>query len=99
MTTISEQTITTTRTHAERVERRQKTVSLFSKQRLNGRRKAARRTDDNRANGRYVDQYSQRIVISSLIILVLCVADAFMTLNLLTHGATEMNLVMRLAIE
>lgn len=99
MTTNYAQAITTTRTHAERVERRQKTVSIFSRQRLNGRRRTARRIDDDRASGRYVDQYSRRTAISSLIILVLCVADAFMTLNLLNHGATEINLVMRLAIE
>ena len=85
------------RTHTARTDRRQNN-KLFSRHRLNGRRHQARRSSDA-YGAHHVDRYNPRIVIASLLILVLCIADAFMTLNLINHGATEVNLVMRIAIE
>ena len=99
MTTKHSATLSAPRQHVQRTDRRQTTMGFFSKHRLNGRRKSLRRTVDVRRTAHYVDRYDPRIVIASLVILVLCVVDAFMTLNLINHGATEANLVMRVAIE
>lgn len=99
MTTHLTSTASSYRHYTERTDRRQITVGFFSKHRLNGRRKNLRREDDLISSAHYVDRYQSQTIAASLAILVLCIFDAFMTLNLLNHGATEINLMMRLAIE
>ena len=79
-------------------DRRQNNASFWTLFRTNGRRKAVRRNLEA-AVGRYFDHYEPRLVVPSLIILVLCMIDGHMTLKLLALGATEMNLLMKLAIE
>ena len=80
-------------------DRRQNRASFFSVFRSNGRRKAVRRTIETPGMGHYLDHYEARLAIPSLIILVLCMLDAHITLYLLARGATELNVVMKLAIE
>ena len=80
------------------LDRRQNSGSFFSVFRTNGRRKTVRR-DIEAAVGHYLDHYEPRLILPSLIILVLCMLDAYITLNLLALGATEVNVLMRLAIE
>lgn len=80
------------------LDRRQNSASFFSVFRTNGRRKTVRR-DIEAAVGHYLDHYEPRLILPSLIILVLCMLDAYITLNLLALGATEVNVLMRLAIE
>jgi hypothetical protein len=80
-------------------DRRQNRTSFFGVFRTNGRRKAVRRSVETSVTGHYLDHYEARLLIPSLIILVLCMIDAHITLNLLARGATELNVVMKLAIE
>jgi len=82
-----------------KIDRRQNPAAFFAVFRTNGRRKTVRRTFEDSAVGQYLDHYDRRLIIPSLIILVLCMIDAHVTLNLLSMGATELNVVMRLAIE
>jgi Domain of unknown function (DUF5658) len=53
------------------------------------RRRPARRLDDSRFHP--VDWYSAHLLAVSVVILLLCAADAFLTAILLLHGAEEMN--------
>jgi len=80
-------------------DRRQNRAAFLGVFRANGRRKAVRRNAETSAIGHYLDHYDARLFIPSLIILALCMIDAHITLNLLALGATELNVVMKLAIE
>jgi hypothetical protein len=53
------------------------------------RRRPARRLDDSRFHP--VDWYSAHLLAVSVVILLLCAADAFLTAILLLRGADEMN--------
>jgi hypothetical protein len=53
------------------------------------RRRPARRLDDSRFHP--VDWYSAHLLAVSVVILLLCAADAFLTAILLLRGAEEMN--------
>ena len=79
-------------------DRRQNSASFWTVFRTHGRRKAVRRNIEA-AVGRYFDHYEPRLVFPSLMILVLCMVDGHITLKLLALGATELNLLMKLAIE
>lgn len=82
------------------LDRRQQRLAFLSVFRTNGRRKSVRRnTGRSATTHHYLDHYDARLFIPSLIILVLCMIDAHITLKLLAMGATELNVVMRLAIE
>jgi len=81
------------------LDRRQNRATFFGVFRTNGRRKTVRRSIGTSTIGHYLDHYDARLFIPSLIILVLCMIDAHITLNLLARGATELNVVMKLAIE
>lgn len=56
------------------------------------RRRQARRTED-RINT-YLDWHGHLPVITTIIIILLCFADAFLTTILLSKGAVEMNILM-----
>lgn len=58
-----------------------------------GRRRHARRREDRRVYV-YVDRYGWRSVFAVVSTLILCIADAFLTLTLLQRGAMEANPVM-----
>ncbi len=52
------------------------------------------RREDERAGEYYADRYSARTLLLVLLILALSIADAFLTLYLIGHGAAEVNPVM-----
>jgi hypothetical protein len=56
------------------------------------RRRPARRTDDARFHSH--DWYSSHLLAVAIGILLLCAADAFLTVTLLVNGAEEINPVM-----
>lgn len=59
----------------------------------NGSRADVRRSGDR--NGIvYIDRYSPALLSSIVVILLLCVADAFLTVLLIGHGAVELNPLM-----
>lgn len=83
--------VTTTVAHDRRarVERRCAATSPFSRIAWQGRRRGARRGQDD-ANS-YVDVYEARWFYAAVGVVLLCCADAMLTLNLLQRGASEIN--------
>lgn len=93
-----ESLVTTDMTNRRTVtERRRNHQSLFTSFQFRGRRKAFRRPEDS--SKFFLDHHDRRLLFPSAVILILCLADALITLKLIQHGATEVNLVMRLLIE
>lgn len=88
----------------ERVERRSardrrqrrlhSVLYQFFRQRRHGERRAGYRGVHH-----YVDVYGPGLLVVVLLILVLCIADSYLTLTLLHHGGQELNPVMRLLVE
>jgi len=76
-----------------RIDRRAKQASPFSLVSLRGSRKTIRRAED-RSKHFYVDLYGFDESLLFVLILMLSVADAFLTLELVGGGMTEMNYVM-----
>ncbi|MDY6909900.1 MAG: DUF5658 family protein [Thermodesulfobacteriota bacterium] len=74
-------------------DRRARPTSPLSLASLMGRRRHARRREDRRVYV-YVDRYGWRSVFAVVSTLILCIADAFLTLTLLQRGAMEANPVM-----
>jgi Domain of unknown function (DUF5658) len=60
------------------------------------RRRPSRRTDESRYHG--LDWHSANLWAVSVAILILCVADAFLTVTLMSGGAVEVNPVMALFV-
>lgn len=79
-------------------ERRSRPTSPFTLRSLYGSRRYGRRKED-RALHYYVDRYGIRSVTVLVVSLVLCLADAFMTIHLLSLGAQELNPVMDFFIQ
>jgi hypothetical protein len=63
---------------------------------MNPRRRDARRTNDH--DRPIVDWHAPELLASAILVLILCVADAFLTLKLLTGGAIEANPIMALLV-
>lgn len=61
---------------------------------LSGRRSVPRRRDDRRKAYR-LDRYSVRTLVLILGLILLSVTDAVLTLHLISHGARELNPVLR----
>lgn len=75
-------------------DRRQRQLQAFLCQFVKARRVRERRIDYD--GGRhYVDVHGPGLLLIILMILVMCVADAYLTLTLLNDGAVELNPVMR----
>jgi Domain of unknown function (DUF5658) len=79
------------------VERRCQERRRFSMRSLFGamftlRRRRSRRNDDHLDT--YIDWYEPWPLVASLVIILLSSLDAFLTLILLNHGATELNILM-----
>lgn len=72
-------------------------VPVFNRYILTGRRKAARRKQDNR--NYYVDLYEKSCLLLFAGIVLFSVIDCFMTLELLCRGAKELNPLMNILIE
>jgi hypothetical protein len=74
-------------------DRRKKPTNPFSRYAFRGRRKTIRRAEDRRRHP-YTDQYSRRLLLVALLIMLLCVADALFTLLHVSEGAIELNPLM-----
>ena len=61
-----------------------------------GRRVAQRRSDHGAA---YVDQYGWHLVVCVLAVVLFSATDAFLTMNILSGGGTELNHFMAILIE
>jgi hypothetical protein len=79
--------------HRSGADRRRRRVPPLSFLWAGGRRRQVRRTDDRR-RVTIVDHYSPGLLVVILGILFLSMTDAFLTLNLIEHGASEINPVM-----
>jgi len=81
-----------------RVDRRQRKTPLFSKYSLTGRRATRRRTED-RLTHFIPDRHSPKSFAVILVIIMLSIADAVLTLELISHGASELNPIMAYYLE
>ena len=79
-------------------DRRTKATSPLSLHSLFGSRKKVRRQAD-RSIHYYIDRYSLRAILTVNVTLILSVADAFLTLRLVSLGAKEINPVMDFFLE
>ena len=79
------------------VERRTTTWRTVFYSILRGRRHEARRADD--PHTLLLDAHEPGVFFFGITLMVLCVADAFFTLQMLATGATELNPFMRKLIE
>ena len=72
-------------------DRRELSIRTFMQGGLTPRRRGGRRAGEGHA---LVDWHEPHLLFMSLMILLLSVTDAFLTLTLMTHGATEANPVL-----
>lgn len=75
------------------MDRRARPTSPFSWASLRGSRRSSRRAEDLQRH-QFVDVYSPAFLLVILVILSLCILDAFFTLELINRGAQELNPVM-----
>ena len=73
-------------------DRRKFPTRPFSKYILKGKRRHARRKDEDQ--NYYVDRYDAKYLALVLSILVLCVFDAYFTLKIIHYGGKELNPLM-----
>ncbi len=78
-------------------DQRRTPTKPWSRYSLLGRRKKARRSEEDKDY--YVDRYESRYFLIISLILVLCVLDAYFTLRYLAYGGKELNLLMLKLIE
>jgi hypothetical protein len=71
-------------------ERRLKPTPLFNRFLFRGKRRGHRRSDDLRHNV-YVDRFKTIEWVAISLLLFLCAADAFLTINHLSNGFKELN--------
>lgn len=79
-------------------DRRHQRLQSFVYQFFKAQRVGERRVEHNGAHY-YVDVHGAELLLLILVILMLCIADTYMTLTLLTHGGRELNPAMRALIE
>jgi hypothetical protein len=79
-------------------DRRNKPTPILSRYTLSGRRHSFRRRGD-RQRGGYVDRYGQMLFCCLLLIAGLNVLDALFTIMILESGGTEVNPLVRWAID
>jgi hypothetical protein len=73
-------------------DQRQTPTRPLGRYSLIGRRKKARRADEDK--NYYVDRYEPRYFVFISLILLLCVLDAYFTLKILDFGGQELNILM-----
>jgi len=73
-------------------DRRKLPTRPFSKYIFKGKRRSARREEEDQ--NYYVDRYDAKYLALTLSILVLCVFDAYFTLKIIFHGGRELNPLM-----
>jgi hypothetical protein len=81
-----------------RFERRRRPTPMVSRYTFRGRRRDIRRSPEGR-RGYYVDRYSPIEIAGVIVLLTLTVIDAMATLHILRKGGTELNPIMRSALE
>ena len=74
------------------LDRRQPSLKTLLGSLMHGRRRDSRREDDHLDS--YTDWYGHWPFAATLIIILLCFADAFLTIVLLSKGAVELNSLM-----
>jgi hypothetical protein len=74
-------------------DRRKRPTNPFGLLAYRGRRKTVRREEDRRRLP-YTDQYSRRLLLSALLLILLCVADALYTIQHVSEGGFELNPLM-----
>ena len=79
-------------------DRRVQHAGILSLRRLHGRRRAVRREEDMWRSSSRLDWHSPKLLLVVLILMILCIADAYNTLQLLYVGAEEANPVMQFLI-
>ena len=79
------------------LDRRQRSIRTFFIGSYHARRRDIRRTGDQHSH--YIDWYEPHLLVAALTIMVLSIADAFLTLKLLNYGAVEKNAIMAVLIE
>jgi hypothetical protein len=79
----------------ERVERREFTLGTILRGSVRARRRGDRRNDDLY----HVDWHEPDLLLISVTIVLLSVIDAFFTVTLLRHGATEVNPFMKFLLD
>ena len=72
-----------------RLDQRRAPTRPLSRHSLRGRRKKARRQEED--TNYYVDRYEPRYLILISLILALCVLDAYLTLKIIDLGGRELN--------
>ena len=73
-------------------DRRKSTTPPFSKYTFKGKRRHARREEEDQ--NYYVDRYDAKYLVLVASILILCVFDAYFTLKIIHHGGKELNPLM-----
>ena len=73
-------------------DRRKTPTKPFSRHIFKGRREQARRMEEDKDY--YIDRYQSHYLVLILMILILCVFDAYFTLKILHYGGTELNPLM-----
>lgn len=79
-------------------DRRQKPTPILSRYTVFGRRRSFRRAEDQRRGG-YVDRYGQNLFFCLLLIAGFNILDAFFTIMILESGGSEVNPLVRWAID
>ena len=97
LTNLTEKEVSKSDDRREVPDRRQEPTRLFSRYMFFGRRRGNRRVTDSQSNY-YVDRYSARSYGAVIAILLLCAADAALTIYHLNRGATEVNPIMDFAL-
>ena len=79
------------------LDRRQRSAKTFLIGGMRARRRGIRRSKDQHSH--YVDWFEPHLLAAALTIMVLSIADAFLTLKLMNYGAVEKNAIMAVLIE
>lgn len=79
-------------------DRRHRHLQAFLCQFVKARRVGERR-NDHAGTHHYVDVHGAGLLLIILLILMMCVADSYLTLTLLQHGGEELNPIMKALIE
>jgi len=79
--------------------RRLRFTGAFTQHSHRGKRQLARRSGDQYRNqrvqkGYYIDKYEPKMLVITLSILLLCLADAYMTILIIANGGEELNIFM-----
>ncbi|TNG02627.1 MAG: hypothetical protein EP297_00940 [Gammaproteobacteria bacterium] len=73
-------------------DRRKPSINTLMGALFKQRRRLSRRDGD--AHNSYVDWYNHWPLVATVLIILMCSIDAFLTLILLSHGAVELNILM-----